>query len=216
MTFRGIFPVGLGNVMLRFALAFSAVLSACSFVAADVVYMKDGSVLEGTVSEDGDSVTVSVRNGAVTVRKSGVERIEPKQVPWEEYAERAARIDETDVKGHLELALWCKGKNLKAEMAAELNKVIARDADNETARKELGHVKYNGAWMTEAAAYEAQGLVNYMGEWIPRGQKELREALTRQEELDRLLRTPVEGTRRRRAMPRPRWRVLKAPSSLYP
>ncbi len=114
--------------------------------AGDVVYLKDGRKLEGTVTTTADTVTVQTKFGPATFPRSAVDRIEKKASSEEIYAEKAKAVAVDDAKGHYELGLWCKENGLSREAKAEFEKVIAIAPEHAEARAELGYVKIDGKW----------------------------------------------------------------------
>jgi hypothetical protein len=151
---------------------------------ADVVYLRSGGKVEGVVVSDApDAVKVKTRFGVQTIARSDVDRIEKKETPEQVYAKRLAALRGDDVAGLLELAQFCKEKDLVAEWKATLEKVIAADPKNAEAQTALGRVEYEGAWITPAekaarekqkdvAAKRAAGLVEYQGRWVSKEEKE--------------------------------------------
>ena len=134
---------------------------AASALWADIVHLKDGRKLEGKAVVEGDKVKVVTRMGTVTFPKDQVVRIEKTKTPVELYKEKAAAIKDDDAEAHWELAMWCKQKRLRREMADELKKVIAIDADHEKAHAELNHVKVDGKWVKVR-----KGMVYIDGAWV--------------------------------------------------
>jgi hypothetical protein len=94
-----------------------------------------------------------------------------------EYRERREKLGKFDLDGHLELARWCNGVGLKREYKSQLNYIIKEDPEHASARKELGHVKFDGQWVPESQLetlkkkkeedeYKAKGWTKYNGEWV--------------------------------------------------
>lgn len=153
---------------------------------ADVVVLKDGRQIEGTVIEQTDQrVVIQTRFGINEFSAAEVERVDRKATPQEEFKSRRASA-EGDAKALYELYLWAQGNGLKGEAKRVLRDVIEIDPDHENARKLLGYVRHDGEWMTakekasreaaaEQKAKEGQGFVRYRGEWITPEEKEKRE-----------------------------------------
>jgi len=156
-------------------------------LAADEVYLKNGMTIVGKVVEaTADTVRVKTRFGVQTFSRRKVDRIVYKKTPAEEFRDRLARVDPKDVKALLALAGWAEEQALKKQSREVYEMVTHVDPQNRTAHEALGHVFYDGMWMTkkdaaaarkadEEAAKRASGLVRYKGEWVTREEKEARE-----------------------------------------
>lgn len=150
---------------------------AAAPLAADIVELTDGRILEGKVIEQGDEVRVEFDSGAVTFPRSMVARIEKKKLPREEFAEREKTLDPQDIEGWVELARFCKEKKLKAELQRVLARIIEIDSDNEFARTELGHVKVGEKWLPPEEYFASLGYVRHEGRWMTPEERDLREAV---------------------------------------
>ena len=74
-----------------------------------------------------------------------------------EYRERLSRIADDDAQGHFDLGLWCKKKRLKEEAQEQFQKAIEIAPEHQEAHLALGHVRYEGEWLTEERVREAVG-----------------------------------------------------------
>jgi hypothetical protein len=151
---------------------------------ADVVVLKNGSRIEGQVSEEGDSVIVKMPTGTITIPKDQVANIQSKQTPMEIYKENAAKVAANDAEGHYRLALWCGANGLDGDCRAEMEKVLKISPDHEGARKALGYAKQDGKWVTaenrRRIAQEkfesemlAKGFVKHEGRWVTQAEKDV-------------------------------------------
>ncbi len=141
-----------------------ALLTTCP-AFSDEVHLRDGRKLEGTVTDNGETLTIKMRFGSLTVKKSDVLRIVKKQSARETFAQRRKALKKTDVAGRLRLAAWAGPRGMR-ELATKLyREVIALDPDNEVAREALGHVRRKGQWMTRDEAMRAAGMVKHKGQW---------------------------------------------------
>lgn len=123
---------------------------AVASLEADIVHLTNGRTLEGEVTYQGDRVVVKTDFGSVTLRREEVLRVEHVATPEEEYEQRASALAPEDTEGHYQLALWCRDQGLKGQAAAEARAVLAAVPDHEGAHRLLGHVLFDGRWMTEA------------------------------------------------------------------
>lgn len=122
-----------------------ALLAAAS---ADEVYLKNGSVIEGDVSERGERVEIATGGGVMTIERSQVERIVRKQSRADDYALRAAEVREGDIEGHRALALWCEEHDLYVERRQEYEAILRVSPEDPQARAALGYVRVMGRWVT--------------------------------------------------------------------
>jgi hypothetical protein len=75
--------------------------------------LKSGGSVEGRVIERTDSsVEIDIGAGSITLSMESVDRIEEGRSPLDDYDERAARLDENDLDGWLELARWASSEGL--------------------------------------------------------------------------------------------------------
>ncbi|MEK7469848.1 MAG: CAP domain-containing protein [Planctomycetota bacterium] len=133
--------------------------------AADLIFLKDGRTWTGdVVEEQAERVKIRLPKGAIWVARADIDRIETTAQQREEYRARAAKA--ASAAEHRALAIWCREKQLQAEELAEWAAVAAADPSNEEAHKALGHVLYEGKWMTSAEAAKAQGLIERAGEMV--------------------------------------------------
>ncbi len=176
---------------LRFVLvmgmAFTAgfVVLAPTSVDADIIHLKNGGKVEGTVeSESGGVLTVKTRFGRQKIPRANVDRIEKAERTIDVYERKRKALDEKDAKAVFALAQWCRENSLSKQARTLLERTVTLDPRHEEAQTALGNVLHEGEWMTpeeRAAAIEraadaekrARGLVLYEGEWVP---KEVRDA----------------------------------------
>ncbi len=155
-----------------------------AFTEADTVVLNNGGKIEGIVTEEGDWYLVEMDAGTARIRRSEVATVLDRKTTLEEYREKAAKLAENDAQGHYQLGMWCKSIGLARCARLEFRKTIVANPDHAEARKELGYVKHEGAWMTEEQAMTAKGFVRYEGAWIPREERDLRESLKAKEKLE--------------------------------
>ncbi len=125
---------------------------------------KATTATEGT-AETGDSARVAVdassSDGANASASSGDAGLTAD-------AETAPAAVAADL--HVELGDWCKRHRLKSEARRHFAQAIEADPDHETAHKRLGHILYDGDWLTGDEYREARGFVKVDGKWVPRAQ----------------------------------------------
>ncbi|MHC4661459.1 MAG: HEAT repeat domain-containing protein [Planctomycetota bacterium] len=153
-----------------------------STAAADIVILKNGGRIEGEVIDQGDSVLVRIKDGmTTTIQRKDIKEIIIKKSPLQIYEEKSFALADDDLLGHYALGLWCLDQGLNKEAEIELEKVIALDPEHEGARKQLGHEKADGKWLTKEEVMTQKGFVKYRGKWM---KKEEAEALQKKEELE--------------------------------
>lgn len=164
----------------------STLLAVAAFAAAasgDVIHLKDGRTVEGTVVEKTDTkVVVQTKFGVNEFKASEVDRIETKATPKEEFNTRLAAA-KGDAGGLFDLYLWAKGRGLATDAKKALREVVKVDPDHENARKLLGYVRFQDRWVTESEQkklgaeaerkeMEAKGLVLHKGKWVTKDEKD--------------------------------------------
>src|SRR5690606_31241832 len=158
-------------------------LLLASSAAADVVHLKDGRKIEGTIVERTDTkVIVQTKFGPTELKASDVDRIEEKSTPKEEFKQRLDEA-EGDAEKLFQVYIWAKGRNLDADAKRALREVVKIDPEHENARKLLGYVRYEDRWVSESEherltaeaqrqEMEAKGLVLHQGKWVTKEEKE--------------------------------------------
>jgi hypothetical protein len=134
---------------------------------ADVVYLKDGGKIEGTVEVKGDKTVVTVKEGmVVTLDSKDVLRIEKKKSSFEEYKEKLETLDEKSADGWYALGLWCKERGLSRESEEAFGRVLGINPEHEAAHLALGHKLVDGRWLTQDEVNVSKGLVKHKGAWV--------------------------------------------------
>ncbi len=160
----------------RAALA-AAVLAFCAIGArADVLVLKDGRRIEGTITAEGaDTVKIHTSYGDLEFPKGDVASIEKGKTTAQDLADRKAAAKTAE--DFYQVGVWANGKKLKAEAKHCMQKALELDPKHAGAHTFLGHVQYKGEWMTpderdkrQAADQDAEmlaaGLVKYDGRWV--------------------------------------------------
>jgi hypothetical protein len=117
----------------------------------DVFHLKGGGKLEGEVLEElGDAYRVRAPDGIHLVHKGDILKIEKAPSPWEQYEKKRKRCSNT-ADGHYQLAEWCEKHGLIEERVEHLKQVLQLNPDHVAARRALGFVKKDGAWVKQQA-----------------------------------------------------------------
>ncbi|MDA0838489.1 MAG: hypothetical protein O3B01_07300 [Planctomycetota bacterium] len=132
----------------------------------DVVYFKDGSKREGTITtESGEEVQLSVLFGAisvqVTIPRDRIARIEKMQTEGQkvlsEYQSRLRSLDDTKADEWYSLGIWCEqNKHLAREARRAYQIALEIDSQHDGANLKLDNVQHNGVWMTRQNAAHAK------------------------------------------------------------
>jgi len=155
----------------------AVVALASAGARADIVTLTNDKVLEGKVTDDGETVTIEMSRGTIKVPKSKVKSIVQKDTPQDEYNRRAADIIKNEKAGKLELAAdadawfqlseWAAKNDLTKVRHEALQRTLELNPDHVGAREASGFVWYDHRWMTQAERYQAMGLVHVDGKWLP-------------------------------------------------
>jgi hypothetical protein len=134
---------------------------------ADVVQLRNGSTLEGSVREEGTRVWVDVGSGEIAVDRSEVQSISRPDPATQEFDRRLGALRPDDVEGRYQLGLWARQNGLHSRSERLMRTVLERNPNHEGARSALGFMQYKGAWLTADEYKAALGLARYGGEWMP-------------------------------------------------
>ena len=163
---------------------------ACTLLAlsasADIVVLKDGRRIEGTViRQDDRKVVVSTGLGELEFPRSDVKEIVRQKTKRQIFAEREKAAKTADE--FFELGEWARKQKLTSLARRAYKRATELERDHAGARKALGQVPYKGEWMKpeerdrrmaedEAARLRAQGLVLHGERWVTPEEKEKLEA----------------------------------------
>ena len=138
---------------------------------ADLVRLKNGGELRGSLAKqspaapEADVTIVSLSGATVTVPRAEIESIQVRSPLMEEYITRSREIPHT-AEAHQQLADWCASKQMRAQREEQLELLLELQPDNEQIHRVLGHVQYEGQWMSRDDAMTKQGFVKHKGKWI--------------------------------------------------
>jgi len=167
-------PISLFAMCLTLGLLLSAVVSA------DLVRLKNGGELRGSLvkksdkTRDPEVTMVSLSGATITVPRTEVESVQMRSATMEEYVTRSREIPHT-VLAHQELADWCISRQLKAQRVEQLELLLELEPDNDVVHRSLGHIRFEGQWMTRDESMAKQGYVKHNNKWITQLEMELLE-----------------------------------------
>ncbi|MDP6359109.1 MAG: HEAT repeat domain-containing protein [Planctomycetota bacterium] len=172
----------------RIFIQWIAAVTLLGTARGDIIYLKNGNELEGTVLEQNDFL-IKFKTGVATVEfdMAEVKEIHKGKTFLDVYRQMWILADHEDAKAKLELANWAKRHKLMKEAELELRQVLLIDPNNRTARMQLGFVKMNGKWVTRDEANLSKGLVRYKGKWMtPQDREKKRDSSLRNQTRDRI------------------------------
>lgn len=148
--------------------------------SADQIVLRGGGSIQGVIlpeasGSDEEEAPVRVLTRAsprpLNFRPGQILKVIPEQDELREYLERR---DEPRTTGEQEyqFALWCEDNGLPGPAEIHFREAVALDPEHAEARKKIGHVLFNGEWMTYSEMRERQGLVQHKGRWISQQEKE--------------------------------------------
>jgi hypothetical protein len=123
-----------------------ALLLLPTLALADEVFLKGAGSISGRIVEQtGDTVTVDVGAGQISVPMANVEKITEGKTALDEYDARAARLGPEDVDGWKTLGNWAAAQGLSSQGRAAYEKVLAVAPNDLEARDALGYVRVEGS-----------------------------------------------------------------------
>lgn len=151
------------------AFTLAAVLTLSTAAVADIITLRDGRVIEGDViADDGKTVKVKVRFGALTFDREQILSIEEKPTPEQEYEERLKTLDEKDARAQFEIGQWAESVKLEKEAVRHFIAAAKLDPGFQAAVEELGSRDWHlldGEWVDADTWYPARGWVRFEGRW---------------------------------------------------
>ncbi|WP_417737547.1 HEAT repeat domain-containing protein [Rosistilla oblonga] len=154
--------------------------NACDACDADVVYLRGGGSLSGSVKslEMGKQKVIVVDTGngiQISLTQGEVARVDRENDLIAQYQAHRATAGE-DADAHWELARWCKANSLLPQYDRQVRHVIRLNPQHPTARASLGYTSVNGKWVLHDELQRAHGLVRHLGKWKVPADVEMTEA----------------------------------------
>ncbi len=147
---------------------------------ADLVRLKNGGELRGALvkgndkTRDPELTIVSFTGATISIPRTEVDSVQMRSPTIEEYITRSREIPHT-IEAHQQLADWCVSRQLKAQRVEQLELLLELDPDNEVIHRSVGHIRYEGDWMSVDEAKGKQGYVKHNGKYMTRLELELLE-----------------------------------------
>jgi hypothetical protein len=154
-------------------------LLAAPPLAADIVHLKSGKLIEGKVHKDISRGTYTIETPLGTVVKPirDVLRVEKAPLPATVFDRRFAKVDQEDVQDLAKLVAFCREKRLVPRKHKVCRLILEIDPNHEMARKELGYVVFENEWILDKELRKKRtelGLVKHLGEWMSPEEKRRR------------------------------------------
>jgi hypothetical protein len=158
------------------ALLALALLLLSGAALADVLVMKDGRRIEGTVTaQDATRVKITTSFGEFEFPLAQVERVEKGKTNAQDFDERwkAAKSAED----FFALGQWAEQKKMRPEAKRAMKRVLELEPQHAGANTFFGKVQYKGEWLTPAerdtraaadaeAEMLAKGFVRWKEQWV--------------------------------------------------
>lgn len=145
----------MNRTLLTLAIALAAL---CGGVAqADVILLTNGGKIRGKIIKSNSrEIVVRTAGGTTVVPRDDVASIEIGKTVEELYPKRLAKIDPNSASARYSLGRWLEGQGARVMARREFKKVIELDPEHRFARKKLGYVRVDGAWV-KARDIETEG-----------------------------------------------------------
>ena len=135
-------------------------LFAASAVA-DEVHLRNGTVLEGQVREEGSRICVVDRDRKHSLAKGTVLKIVKKPSFMDKYEDALAALSKDDAEAIFEFGQWLDDNKWPSRARRAYEEVLAHDADHRGARRALGFKLYEGEWVAPDELNRRKGLIYF-------------------------------------------------------
>lgn len=143
-------------------------LVVCHSSSGEIIRLKNGGELLGTVSDKQSSETLleirTISGGLLIIPRSQISQIVPRNRREQSYYTQRDKTPDT-IEGHLELALWCSEQDLRQYRRGHLIQILRKDPDHRKTRILLGYTRHQGQWLTREQRMRARGYQRYKGRW---------------------------------------------------
>lgn len=157
------------RALFRISISLLVLLSIARQVKADVLLLKTGGRIEGTVLNPDEAprreyVVKLDSGGRVTLAAEQISKFMPASEYQRRYRDLIKKMPAT-ANGNWKMSVWCKDKGLKSERKFHLQEVIRLDPEHVSARRALGFSRLDGRWMTRQQFMEQRGMQMYEGRY---------------------------------------------------
>lgn len=151
-------------VLAAGAAVFSGVLAPAP-LHADTLVFANGARLEGVVQKTKDGYLLETPAGWSRFSKSAVLDVIVGKSQLQEYRDRRAVLEKSDLEGHVTLARFAQNAGLEKEAKELYGRVVELQPDNTEGRAALGYQQFNGQWVTRETMLTQLGMVQVGSEW---------------------------------------------------
>jgi len=144
----------------------ASLLSLGAPALADVVYLRDGRKLEGSITREGSTLVVRHRFGEARVQQSDVLKIVDTSDRWDELEKLRSELSQGTADERYRFAAFARDNDFPEEARRAFLDVLRVDIDHAGARAALGYVRHGDAWVTLEDKHRLEGKVEHQGEWI--------------------------------------------------
>ncbi|MCZ6688050.1 MAG: CAP domain-containing protein [Planctomycetota bacterium] len=131
-------------------LILGCILALAPPLRADLLILKDGSEVTGTVTESNDeSIVILTPNGARTISRDAIQEILREDDLRRVYRKKLTDTRLSDPEAQFDLAEWLQAVGLRDEASARWSAVLSLDPDHAGARARLGYVRKKDQWVLE-------------------------------------------------------------------
>ena len=141
----------------------------CAFAApscADVLELKDGTLVEGVMQARDGAWHVLSRFGVKRIAKDDVAKHLAGPSLDTQLEKALASLKPDDIAGRERLSTWLGGIGRTHEAEGMARDILRTHPESAAAHRVLGHVRYRGKWMSPDAAKRAQGLEQHGDAWF--------------------------------------------------
>ena len=170
-----------GRVEHMTRLHFSLLLFLTTPLLADVVHLRDGSTLEGSVRIEGETLVVRHRLGEARVLRSQVLRVEDTPDAWDQLESERGVLTQGTAEERYRYGVLAREMGREELARGAFLAVLRLDLEHPGARAALGFVKHEGRWITLEDKQRLEGKVLYQGSWLTLDEKAAREQDARRE-----------------------------------
>lgn len=140
---------------------------------SDELHLRDGVVVQGEVTREGDEYIVSRSGGAmIRIPVSEVVRHERKQTLRQRYDNLREVYGADSFKDQMELGNWCRINNLPEEARRHFLRAVELDPNDAAARRAAGYVRHENSWVTREEKLALEGKSWYKGRLISAAEAE--------------------------------------------
>lgn len=117
-------------------------------VQGDIVYLKDGGSIEGTLTRQGDKIRVEFRTGSIEIGQEDVERIEVRALPQRIFSDQLLKAGD-NADACVKLAQWALAKDMSREYIQGLRRALQIDGQHKLARQLLRDFQHRVKYLPE-------------------------------------------------------------------